>query len=225
MWTLLLAVGLLVPDATAPHAGKTGTVDRIVVLLTEDDPATSKRVLGAMRPCTGRVDTAVVSTAGGIHVREDFSRDGASLSLAEQLSGKERDTANTVGAALGLLVEALGSRAPTTTIVLVSSAIGSDPGATFPASPGVVSPANRSTEDEPSSAGEIGFADTPAIPESVYAARKVVRRSEATLIAVNVGGRYDPALKALTEIPRGRYLRPSQKNFAEALVSAVCGGR
>jgi hypothetical protein len=64
--------------------------------------------------------------------------------------------------------------------------------------------------------------ETVAISEPVIEARKALRKAGLTVVAVNTSGPYDAGAKALTEIPRGRYLRYSQRDFPKAFVSAVC---
>ena len=52
--------------------------------------------------------------------------------------------------------------------------------------------------------------------------RKALRKSGLTVVAVNTSGVYDAGAKALTEIPKGRYLSYSQRDFQKKFVSAVC---
>ena len=72
------------------------------------------------------------------------------------------------------------------------------------------------------STGEIGFLAPAEVPGSVYEARKALRKAGVTLVVVNTSGRYDAGAKALTEMPRGRYLSYSHKDFHKRLVAAVC---
>lgn len=196
--------------ATADSAA---SIDRIVVVLGQRDPVSSSRVVQQMKACTDGTPTAVVSAFGRLRVEQDFTP-AAGFTLAAHVP-PESGKAQGVAASLRLLAEALAPVGSTTAVVLVSPRIGADAGI------GVSSPQQPAVDG----ADTPGFEpyDTVAIPTAVLEARKSLRKAGLTVVAVNTGRIYDAGAKALTEIPRGRYLQTSQGDFGKALVSAVCG--
>jgi hypothetical protein len=196
-------------SATADSAS---SIHQIVVVLGERDPASSSRVLRQLKGCTDGIPTAVVSSFGEFRLEQDFT---SGFSLAAQLPPERAGRARGAAASLQLLAEALAPVGPTTAIVLVSPQIGADSGI------GITSPQQPTVDGAETPSIEIY--DTVKIPAAVLAARKALRKAELTVVAVNTGRIYDAGAKALTEIPRGRYLQTSQGDFGKALVSAVCG--
>jgi hypothetical protein len=230
---LLMSLSSAAPGTAAP----TGSIERIVVVLGERDPVSASRVVRQLKSCTDGTPTAVVSYFGKLRVEQDFTtesdaisaaisrgaapRDGSpvpkagSFSLAASVPPERIGSARSLAASLELLAEALAPVGPTTAIVLVSPQIGADSGMA------VYSPVQPRVEGEETSTG-LGY-DTVAIPQPVLEARKTLRKTGLTVVAVNTNGVYDAGAKALTEIPGGRYIQSSQRDFGKALVSAVCG--
>jgi hypothetical protein len=225
----------------APPAARAAPPERLVVVLGQNDPVTSLRVLRHLENCTVGVPTAVVSYFHRLRIVQDFTSDrnavfeavsrasdelavsgaaGEGFSLAAQLPPEETDAARSFPAALELLASALAPVGRTTTIVLVSPRVGAASGG-FVESTGAMSPYYRSTESEPVSTGDVprGYL---AIPPGVTEARKALRRSGVRVVAVNTRRAYDPGLKALTETPGGRYLQSDQRGFPKRLESALC---
>jgi hypothetical protein len=195
------------------RADSATSIHRIVVVLGERDPGSSSRVLQRLKACTDGTPTAVVSAFGELRIEQDFATE-TGFTLAAHVppaSGK----AQGVAASLQLLAEALAPVGSTTAVVVVAPRVGANPGM------GVTSPSQPSVDGAQSSSVE--FYGTVEIPASVRKARKALREAELTVVAVNTDRTYDAGAKALTEIPRGRYLQTSQGDFGKALLSAVCG--
>jgi hypothetical protein len=202
--SLILLMSL--SSAAPATADPTGSIERIVVVLGEKDAVSTSRVLRQMKSCTEGRPTAVVSAFRGLRIEQDFT---GSLSLAARLPAEAIARARTLPASLQLLAEALAPVGPTTAVGLVSPHVGSEPGepvGSFPDSPD----------------GKTSF-ETVTFPPSVLQARKALRDAGLTVVAVNTDGQYDAGALTLTGIPRGRYLRYSDKDFPKAFVSAVCG--
>ena len=207
---------------TTPALCGAATPDRIVVVLGQNDPVVSARVLRDLAGCTERVPTAVVSAFDGLRIQQDFaSGPGGDFTLAAQLLAERIEKARSLPASLRLLADALGPLASRTTIVLVDPRVGVVwSGA--PPSNSERSPANRSTDVEPVSTGEAGFLSPAEIPRSVYDARTALREAGVALVALDTSGRYDAGAKALTEFPGGRYLAVRRGDSRDRLVNAVC---
>jgi hypothetical protein len=206
-----LVLLMLLSSAAPGTAAPTGSIERIVVVLGEKDPVSSSRVLRQLKSCTDGIPTAVVSAVRELRIERDFS---GSFSLAPRIPSERIARAETLPASLQLLAEALAPVGPTTAIVLVSPQVGADSGI------GAISPDQPSVEgaETPSRI----FYDTVEIPAPVLEARKALRKSGLTVVAVNTSRQYDAGAKALTEIPKGRYLSYSQRDFQKKFVSAVC---
>lgn len=195
------------------------SIERIVVVLGEKDPVTSSRVLRELKSCTERTPIAVVAAFRELRLEQDFKAalpetEAGNFSLASQLPSEKVGRARSFAASLQLLAEALAPVGPTTAIVLVSPHIGADPGM------GVSSPDQLYVEGAESP--PVDYYSTVRIPGAVIEARKALRKAGLTLVAVNTSGTYDAGVKALTEIPKGRYLQYSQRNFSKVFASAVC---
>ena len=206
---LILLMAAISPAAT-PASAPAGSIERIVVVLGQNDAVSSSRVLGQIKSCTDGRPTAVFSAFRELRIEQDFT---GSQSLAARLPADKIAKSRTLPASLELLADALAPVGPTTAIVLVSPQIGADPGM------GVASPESYVEGVE---APPVDYYSTVRIPATVIEARKALRRAGLTLVAVNTSGTYAPAVKALTEIPKGRYLQYSQRNFSKAFASAVC---
>ena len=195
----------------APATADSATpIDRIVVVLGQNDPVSSSRVLRHLKGCTDGIPTAVVSSFGEFRIDQDFT---TGFSLAAQLPPEWAGRARGPAASLQLLAEALAPVGPTTAIIVISPRIGADSGIDVP------------SPDQPYVDGAESppvFWDTVAIPKTVIEARKSLRKAGLTVVAVNTSGTYDAGVKALTEIPKGRYLQYSQRNFSKDFVSALC---
>ena len=212
---ILPTLVLLLSISAVPPASPSATpIERIVVVLGERDAVSSSRVVHQLKACTDGTPTAVVSTFGKIRVERDFTTD-AGFTLAAHLPPEESGRAQSAAAYLQLLAEALAPVGSTTALVLVSPRVGADSGM------GVTSPSQPPVEGAQSPS--LDNYDTVAIPGSVLEARKSLRKAGLTVVAVNTSRVYDAGAKALTEIPRGRYLQTSQGDFGKAFVSAVCG--
>jgi hypothetical protein len=207
----LLLTGLLLLATVAANAAPP---ERIVVVLGENDPATSAKVVRRLGSCIVRTPVAVVSL-GPLRVEQDFTTETATVMRALSRPGSsgrspsgvqrrgfslsDRLTPETVSGIKGfadavhVLAEALAPVGPTSAILLVSPHIVAD---------------WKDQNDE--------------IPYSVIKARKALQGAGLTLVAVNTSGQYDPGVKALTEFERGSYLRYSQADFGKQLVSTVC---
>lgn len=237
---LVLLLTSAFPSGAASNSPK--PPERILVLLGQNDPYLSTRVLRQMESCTDGTPTAVVSVFDEFRIAQDFTTErgavlgsvsraagsdasagsaDATFSLAAQLPPEKVGKARSLAASLQLLAEALAPVGPSTAIVLVNPRATANWGGTAPSNP-ERSPGNRSTDDEPVSTGELGFLAPAEIPGSFYEARKALRNAGVTLVVVNTSRQYDAGAKALTEIPRGRYLSYSEKGFHERLVAAVC---
>ena len=232
--TLFLASMSFVEPGSSDPAG---LIERIVVVLGEDDPVISARVLRQLKACTDRTPTAIVSFLEGLRVERDFTNDSDALfaaisraasthrqpsgteagafDLAARLPPEAMGRPRSLVASLRPLAEALAPVGPTTVLVLLSPHIGAEP---------------ASSVEPPTSEGEQGattgngFA-TVAVQWPVYEARRALRRARLTVVAVITDGQFDAGVKALTEVPGGRYLRFSQKRFKEQFLSAVCAPR
>jgi hypothetical protein len=209
--TLVLLLSISEVPPASPSAGP---IERIVVVLGERDAVSSSRVLQHMKACTDGTPTAVVSTFGMLRVERDFTTD-AGFALAAHLPAEESAKKQGVAASLQLLAEALAPVGSTTAVVVISPRVGSEAGMSVssPQQPAVDGAQTPSSESY----------GTVAVPVAVLEARKALRKAGLRVVAVNTSGAYDPGAKALTEIPRGRYLQTSQGDFGKALVSAVCG--
>jgi hypothetical protein len=227
---------LMFSISSARPGGSPGSIERIVVVLGENDAVASSRVVRQLKGCTDGIPTAVVSFFGKLRVEQDFTTESdalsaaisrgaarhgdspgpgaGSFSLAAQLPAERMDRSRSFAASLQLLAEVLAPVGPTTSIVLVSPQVGADPGI------GAISPDQPRVEGA-ETAPRIFYA-TVKIPAPVIEARKALRKAGLTVVAVNTSGQYDAGAKALTEIPRGRYLRYSQRDFPKVFVSAVC---
>jgi hypothetical protein len=207
--TALLPLATVAADATPP--------ERIVVVLGENDPATSTKVLRGLESCIARTPTAVVSLSGPLRVEQDFTTESAAVidSVSRRASGRSASGVQRHGFSLAgrlapetvsgikgfadavqVLTEALAPVGSTTAVVLVSPHIVAD---------------WKDQNDE--------------IPYSVVKARKALQASGVTLVAINTSGQYDPGVKALTEFSRGSYLRYSQADFGKRLLSHVCASK
>jgi hypothetical protein len=207
---------------TAPVLCGASTPERIVVVLGQNDPAVSARVLRELAGCTERVPTAVVSAFDRLRIQQDFAgAGGGGFTLAPQLLPERIEKARSLPASLRLLADALGPLASRTTIVLVDPRVGVVWSGAAPSN-AERSPGNRSTDVEPVSAGEAGFLSPAEIPQSVYEARTALRKAGVALVALDTSGRYDAGAKALTEFPKGRYLAFGKDDFRGRLVNAVC---
>ena len=207
---LILLMAAISPAET-PASAPAGSIERIVVVLGQNDAVSSSRVLGQIKSCTDGRPTAVFSAFRELRIEQDFT---GSQSLAARLPADKIAKSRTLPASLELLADALAPVGPTTAIVLVSPQIGADSGM------GVASPDQLYIEGAESP--PVDYYSTVRIPDTVIEARKALRRAGLTLVAVNTSGTYAPAVKALTEIPKGRYLQYSQRNFSKVFASAVC---
>lgn len=103
---------------TTPVLCGAATPERIVLVLGQNDPVVSARVLRDLAGCTERVPTAVMSAFDGLRIQQDFaSPPSGDFTLAAHLVAERIEKARSLPASLRLLADALGPLASRTTIV------------------------------------------------------------------------------------------------------------